>query len=52
MSYEQARALVAVENELERERQKAEQRGVWTEQVSTAGGSVELLLGVLGKLFR
>lgn len=52
MSYEQARALVAVENELERERQKAEQRGVWTGQVSTAGGSVELLLGVLGKLFK
>jgi Zn-finger nucleic acid-binding protein len=52
LTYEQARAMVAVQNELEREREKAERRGVWTEQVSTGGGSVELLLDVLGKLFK
>jgi len=51
MSYEQARALVAVQNELEQERRKAEQRGVWGQQASSAGGSLELILDVLGRFF-
>jgi Zn-finger nucleic acid-binding protein len=51
LSYEQARAMVMVQNELEQERRKAERHGVWTEQVPTTSG-VELFLDVLGKLFK
>lgn len=50
MSYAQAKAMVAVQNELEAERQKAERRGVWAEPIPSTG--VDLLLGVLGKLFK
>lgn len=52
MTYEQARALVMMQNELERERQKAERRGSWIDHGSGAGGLVESLIDVLAKLFR
>jgi Zn-finger nucleic acid-binding protein len=52
LTYEQARALVAVQNELERERQKAEQRGIWGERASSSGGGLELVLDVLGRFFK
>lgn len=52
LTYEQARALVRVQNELERERQKAERRGSWIETVADGRSGLELLIDVLGKLFR
>lgn len=51
MTYEQARALVRVQNELEEERRKAERRSSWGEPVSTTSG-VELIVGLLGKLLK
>jgi hypothetical protein len=50
MTYEQAKALVGVQNELEEERRKAERRGAWSQSSSHSG--VDLLLGVLGKIFK
>lgn len=48
MSYEQVRAMMMVENELEAERRRHEQRASWGEPVSRSG--VELVLGVLKRL--
>lgn len=50
LSYEQARALIGVESELERERQAQERGGLWT--ASTPGSGLDRILGLLGKLLR
>jgi Zn-finger nucleic acid-binding protein len=50
MTYEQAKALVGVQNELEAERRRAEERGAWTRGGGHSG--VDLLLGVLGRIFK
>jgi Zn-finger nucleic acid-binding protein len=50
MTYEQARALVMVQNELEEERRKEERRSAWSEPVAHRG--VDLVLDVLGRLLK
>jgi Zn-finger nucleic acid-binding protein len=50
LSYEQAKALMGVENELERERRELERRGVWTRTVPRSG--LDRFLGLLDKLLR
>ena len=52
MTYEQARALVMVQNQLERERQQRERRGGWAQPVPSGASAVELLLDVLARLFK
>jgi Zn-finger nucleic acid-binding protein/ribosomal protein L40E len=52
MTYEQARALVMVQNELEQERRRAEERGsLWTPS-RHHGSGVGLVLGLLDRLLK
>ncbi len=50
LSYQQAKALVSVENELEEERRAQERGGLWTTSTPSAG--VDRILGLLGRLLR
>ena len=50
MSYEQVKAMVLVQNELEAERRKQEGRASWGEPLPRSG--VGLVLGLLGRLLR
>lgn len=50
LSYQQAKALVSVENELEEERRAQERGGLWTTSTSSTG--VDRILGLLGRLLR
>jgi hypothetical protein len=50
MSYEQARAMVMVQNELEKERDKRERRGHWLESGPASRSGVDLVIDLLGKL--
>ena len=52
MTYEQVRALVGVESELEQERRKQDRQSIFTASVSRSGSGVDRLLGVLGRLLR
>jgi Zn-finger nucleic acid-binding protein len=50
LSYQQAKALVSVENELERERREQERRGLFAQPLPSSG--VDRILGLLGRLLR
>jgi Zn-finger nucleic acid-binding protein len=50
MSYEQVKAMVLVQNELEEERRQQERRTSWSEPLPRSG--VGLVLGVLGRLLK